>query len=174
MGTIKVYLKENDVIVGNTVFLKLDANNKFHFDKCEDDMYYDGHSVYFDNEEGKYYYEEPDEEEKLLFEKHMELLETVDIKPEVWKIWDMDDNPISAILDIKYKKNVETSSRLAHNAMIDELFRQEIIISEEEVYQDDGTYFDFAQKVFDRHYDYFYNELYSTTYKSKEEIEKEE
>lgn len=152
MGTIRVYLEENDVIVGNTVFLKLDANNKFHFDKCEDDMYYDGHSVYFDSDEGKYYYEEPDEEDVNLL-----------------KASNTDTEKEHTIKDI-----IETLCKLAHNGMIDELFRQEIIISEDEVWSEEGFYLDFAQKVFDRHYDYFYNEIYLKESNKQKNLEEEE
>lgn len=150
----KIYLEEGDVIVGNIVFLRLDANNQFHFDGCEDDMYYDGHLVYFDYEKGKYYYEEPDEEDVNLLKASNTYTET---------------EKKHIIINI-----VDESSKLAHNAMIDELLKKELILSEKEVYQDDGTYFDFAQEVFNRHYDCFYNELYSTTFNSKEELEKEE
>lgn len=180
MAIEKIYLEEGDVIVGNIVFLKLDANNQFHFDGCEDDMYYDGHLVYFDNEEGKYYYEEPDEEEKLLYEKHINSLEMPDINPSIFELYSDTDAPVSKILDDNARKEhiifniVDESSKLAHNAMIDELLKKELILSEKEVYQDDGTYFDFAQEVFNRHYDYFYNELYSTTFNSKEELEEKE
>lgn len=177
---MKIYLKENDVIVGNTVFLKLDANNKFHFDKCEDDMYYDGHSVYFDSDEGKYYYEEPDEEQKLLFEKHMESLSMPCINPSIFELYSDTDTPISKILDDNAKKEhtikdiIETLCKLAHNGMIDELFRQEIIISEDEVWSEEGFYLDFAQKVFDRHYDYFYNEIYLKESNKQKNLEEEE
>lgn len=57
---------------------------------------------------------------------------------------------------------VEASSKLAHKAMIDEMLREEIIITEEEAFiENDGViqYTGLAQEIFDKYYDYYYDEL---------------
>ena len=59
---------------------------------------------------------------------------------------------------------VEVASELAHDAMINEMFRDEIIITEEEVFiEDDETtkYTDTAQEIFNKHYNYFYDKLFN-------------
>ena len=59
---------------------------------------------------------------------------------------------------------VEVASELAHEAMIDETFRNGFISDENEAYissndDDEIMYTDFCQKIFDEYYDYYYDIL---------------
>jgi hypothetical protein len=58
---------------------------------------------------------------------------------------------------------LEAASELAHESMIESMLRSNNIMSPDEVYLIDGSgdtyYTDSAQDVFNKHYDYFFNQL---------------
>jgi len=59
---------------------------------------------------------------------------------------------------------IELATNLAYNTAKDEMFREELITNEEEMVVEDQDndcliYTEQAQEVFNRHYDYYYDEI---------------
>ena len=61
---------------------------------------------------------------------------------------------------------VELATNLAHNATYDEMFNDEKVNSEEELFEN-NEYTREAQILFDAYYSYFYNEIIKTEQKDE-------
>ncbi len=61
---------------------------------------------------------------------------------------------------------VELATNLAHNATYDEMFNDEKVNSEEELFEN-NEYTREAQIIFDTYYSYFYNEIIKTEQKDE-------